>query len=53
MEIEKVYIAYKKDVNKPPDLIVDGINLSKSGLTWFEDNIGWYKKVGELKVSKD
>jgi hypothetical protein len=50
----KVYVAFKDKSDKPPDLIADGINVTKNGgLTFYEDEIGWYYIQGSLPCSKE
>jgi hypothetical protein len=56
--IEKIYVAYKP--NTSPHLLVkwhvDGtfIDLTaQNGLTYFEDEIGFYYKQGELECNAD
>jgi alpha-glucosidase (family GH31 glycosyl hydrolase) len=56
--IEKVYVAYKPDTS--PHLLVkwpvDGtfIDLTEqSGVTYFEDEIGFYYMSGELECSAE
>ena len=50
--MKKIYVA-SKDEN-PPDMIADGINVTKQGgITFFKDEIGWYYKIGEREVTDE
>ena len=55
----KMYVAFKSETVKAPHLICKfhknsiPVDMSEYGITYFEDEIGWYYKHGELICSSD
>lgn len=51
MTVLRVYVAYKPEASEAPHLICDGVDMTAtSGLTYYEDEVGWYYISGELSM---